>query len=150
MLECYYSHGILATCIQSVVRVGLSLVICEVSFRSPRGAERSKREKPCRSSIDSIAKGTYWPRFLPMPMKRDTTLGTELRWTSGFIAIKTVPGLHLGVNEKGRRRYTQQATKKRSVKHSCHVFHKHFQGTNYEIGSFSIHFLTLESYVQLL
>ena len=48
-----------------MVRVGLSLVICEVSFRSPRGVERSKREKPCRSSIDSIAKVTYWPRFLP-------------------------------------------------------------------------------------
>ena len=65
VLERYYSCGILATCIQSVVRVGLSLVICEVSFRSPQGAERSKHEKPCRSSIDSITKVTYWPRFLP-------------------------------------------------------------------------------------
>ena len=33
-------------------------------FRSLRGAERSKREKPCRSSIDSIAEVTYWPHFL--------------------------------------------------------------------------------------
>ena len=51
--------------IRSVVSVGHPLVICEVSFRSPQGAERSKREKPWRSSIDSIAKVTYWPRFLP-------------------------------------------------------------------------------------
>ena len=26
--------------------------------------ECSKREKPCRLSIDSITKVTYWPRFL--------------------------------------------------------------------------------------
>ena len=32
--------------IWSVVRVRHPLVICEVSFRSLRGAERSKREKP--------------------------------------------------------------------------------------------------------
>ena len=50
--------------IRSVVRVGPPLVICEVSFRSLRGAEQSKREKPCKSSIDSIVKVTYWPRFL--------------------------------------------------------------------------------------
>ena len=52
-------------CIRSVVRVGPPLVICEVSFRSPWGAERNKREKPCRLSIDSITKVTYWPPFFP-------------------------------------------------------------------------------------
>ena len=52
---------------------------------------------------------------MPMPMKRDTTPATEVQRTSGFIAIKTVPGLHLAVNEKSQKRYTQQATKKRST-----------------------------------
>ena len=51
-------------CILSVVRVGPPLVICEVSFWSPQGAEHSKREKPCGLLIDSIAKVTYWPCFL--------------------------------------------------------------------------------------
>ena len=51
--------------IQSVVRVGHPLVICEVSFRSPWGAECSKCEKPCRSPIHSIAKVTYWARLRP-------------------------------------------------------------------------------------
>ena len=115
-------------CIRSVARVGLPLVICEVSFR---GVERSKREKPCRLSIDSVAKVTYFGHiFFPTPMKRDTTLATEVQWTSGFIAIKTVPGLHLAVNAKSRRRYIQHAAKKRSTKSSCHVLHKHFLGTN--------------------
>ena len=50
-------------CIQSVVRVEPPLVICKVSFRSPRGSQHSKREKPWWLSIDSIAKVTYWPRF---------------------------------------------------------------------------------------
>ena len=68
-------------------------------------------------------------------MKRDTTLATEVQWTSGFIAIKTVPGLDLTVNEKSQKRYTQQVTKKRSAKSSCHVLHKHFLGTNEVIGS---------------
>ena len=45
-------------------RVGHPLVICEVSSGSPQGAERREREKPCRLSIDSIAKVSYWPRFL--------------------------------------------------------------------------------------
>ena len=54
-------------CIQSVIRVGPPLVICEVSYRNPRGVERSKREKPLRLSIDLIAKVTYWLRFLPNP-----------------------------------------------------------------------------------
>ena len=43
-------------------------------------------------------------------MKRDTTLATEVQWTSDFIAIKTVLGPHLAVNEKSQRQYTQQAT----------------------------------------
>ena len=51
-------------CILSVVRVGPTLVISEVSFWSPQGVEHSKREKPCGLSIDSIAKVTYWPCFL--------------------------------------------------------------------------------------
>ena len=45
------------------------------------------------------------------PMKRDTTLATEVQRTTGFIAIKTVPRLHLAVNEKSQKRYTRQATK---------------------------------------
>ena len=32
-------------------------------FRS-EATERSKREKPCRLSINSIAELTYWPHFL--------------------------------------------------------------------------------------
>ena len=52
-------------CIWFVVRVGPPLVICEVSFRSLQGVERSNREKPWRLLIESIAKVTYWPRFLP-------------------------------------------------------------------------------------
>ena len=51
-------------CILSVVRVGHLLAICEVLFRRPLGAERNKHQKPCRLLIDSIAKVTYWPRFL--------------------------------------------------------------------------------------
>ena len=47
-----------------MVRVGHTLVICEVSSGSPQGAEHRECEKPCRLSIDSIAKVTYWPRFL--------------------------------------------------------------------------------------
>ena len=61
-LELYYSCGLLAT--SFVVRVGHPLVICEVSSESPQGAERREREKPCRLSINSIAKVTYWPCFL--------------------------------------------------------------------------------------
>ena len=41
---------------------------CEIKAGSGLGtrlAERSNREKPRRLSIDSIAKVTYWPRFLP-------------------------------------------------------------------------------------
>ena len=68
-------------------------------------------------------------------MKTDITLATEVQWTSGVIAIKTVPGLHFTVNEKSQRRYTQQTTKKRSAKSSCHVLHKHFLGTNEVTGS---------------
>ena len=51
-------------CILSVVKVGDPLIICEVSFSSPQGAECIKREKPCWLSINSTAKVTYWPRFL--------------------------------------------------------------------------------------
>ena len=51
--------------------MGPPLVICEVSFRSLQGVEHSKHEKPCKSSIDSIVKVTYWLRFFSMPMKKD-------------------------------------------------------------------------------
>ena len=51
-------------CILSVVRVGHPLVICEVSSRSPQGAERREREKPCPLSIESIVEVTCWLRFL--------------------------------------------------------------------------------------
>jgi len=44
--------------------MGHLLAICEVLFRSPLGVERNKHKKPCRLLIDSIAKVTYWPRFL--------------------------------------------------------------------------------------
>ena len=76
-----------------------------------------------KEPIGSVA----WPKVV----SDDTMLAIEVQWTSGVIAIKTVPvpELRLAVNEKSRRQYTQQATKKRSVKSSCHVFHKHFLGT---------------------
>ena len=51
-------------CIWSVIRVGPSLVICEVSFGSLQGLGCSKHEKPCKSSMNSITKVTYWPHFL--------------------------------------------------------------------------------------
>ena len=47
--------------VRSVVRVGAPLVICEVLFRSPQGAERSKCEKPCSLLNVLITKVT---RFL--------------------------------------------------------------------------------------
>ena len=68
-------------------------------------------------------------------MKTDTVLATEVQWTSGFITIKTVPGLHLAVNEKSQRQYTQQATKKRSAKCSCHILQKRFLGTDKATGN---------------
>ena len=73
-----------------MVRVGHPLVICEVSSGSPQGAEGREREKPCRLSIDSIAKVGYTGHvFFSTPMKRDTRLATEVQQTPGF--IKTVP-----------------------------------------------------------
>ena len=81
-------------------------------------------------------------------MKRDTTLATEVQRTSGFIPVNTVPRLHVAVNEKSQRQYTQQTTKKRSAKSSCRVFHKHLCW--YKLSAFSIPFLTRESFVQLL
>ena len=63
--------------------------------------------------------------FFSMPMKKDTTLATEVQRTSGFIPVKTVPRLHVDVNEKNQRWYTQQATNKLSAKRSCRVLHKH-------------------------
>ena len=47
-LVLYYSRGALATnfFIQSVVRVGPPLVICEVLFKNPQRSERSEHEKP--------------------------------------------------------------------------------------------------------
>ena len=63
--------------------------------------------------------------FFSTPMKRYTTLATQVQRTSSFTPIKTVWGLHRAVNEKSRRRYTQQATNKHSTKSSCCVLHKH-------------------------
>ena len=57
-----------------------------------------------------IAKVTYWLHFLLNTYERDTTLATEMQQTLGFIHTKTVPGLHLAVNEESQTRYTQQAT----------------------------------------
>jgi len=57
---------------------------------------------------------TYWSCFLPNAYE-DTTLATEVQRTSGFIPIKTVPRLHLTINE----------THKRSTKSRCRVLHKH-------------------------
>ena len=61
-LELHYSHWLLAT--SFVSSLWSPLVLCEVPFRSPRGAQHSKREKPCRLSINSIAESDYWPHFL--------------------------------------------------------------------------------------
>ena len=113
-----------------MVSLGLPLVICEVSFRSRLGAESSKCERPCWSSIDLIVIGHI---FFSTPMKRDTALPTEVQQTSGFILIKTVPRLNLALNEKSQRRYTQQATNKCSTKSSCGVLHKHL--LRYKISS---------------
>ena len=73
----------------SVVKVGHPLVICEVSSGSPQGAERGEREKPCRLSIDSIAKVTYWPRFLLNAYEERHTV--VHRTSSFIIPIRTVP-----------------------------------------------------------
>ena len=64
------------------------LVICEVPFRSLPVAERSKREKPCRLSNDSIAKSDLLA--MSTLMKRDTTLATGVQQTLGFTPIKIV------------------------------------------------------------
>ena len=93
-----------------MVRVGPLLVICKVLFGSPSRAERSKRERPCRSSIDSIAKVTIGHVFFSTPMRRDTRLDTDVQRISGFIRMKTVPRLHLVVNKKSQRWYPQQTS----------------------------------------
>ena len=70
-IDAYRCHGYAKALLQPwalsnklSIRLWPPLVIGEVSFRSLQGAECSKREKPCRSSIDSIAKVTSWPHFL--------------------------------------------------------------------------------------
>ena len=63
-------------------------------------------------------------------MKRDTTLATEVQWTSRFVPpIKTVPRLHFAVSEK---RYTWQAIKQALCENNCRVLHKHL--TRYKLG----------------
>ena len=42
----------------------------------------------------------------------ETTLSTKVQWTSNFIHIKAVLGLHLAVNEKSQRCYTYLASER--------------------------------------
>ena len=118
-------------CIRSVVRVGPPIVICEVSFRSPWRAERSKREKPWRLLISSIAKVTYWPRFLSNAYEERQNAsyrGTaDLRLHSYQDSFEAASHCQ---REKPKTVHTQQAIKKYSAKSSCRVFHKHFLSTH--------------------
>ena len=129
-----------------MVRVGPPLVICKVLFGSPSRAERSKRERPCRSSINSIAKVTIGHVFFSTPMRRDTRLDTDVQRISGFIRMKTVPRLHLAVNEKKPKMVP--TANKRSVKSSCRVLHKHLP--RYKLSDRKLlKSNCVESYVQL-
>ena len=60
------------------------------------------------------------------------TMGTD----ASIVPVKTVPRLHLAVKEKSQRRYTQQASNKRSVKSSCRMLHKHLPKYQLSDGSF--------------
>ena len=74
-------------------------------------------------------------------MKRDTVLATKVQRTAGFIPIKTVLILHLAVNEKSQKLYTQQVTKQALRENSCRVLHIHLPRYKLQaIGSFSNHF----------
>ena len=71
-------------------------------------------------------KMTQWPCFIHNAYEeRHNSITKEVQWNSGFICIKAVQGLHLAVNEKSQRRYTQQVTDRHSMKSRCSVLHKH-------------------------
>ena len=63
-----------------------------------------------------------WPNghvFFSTPMKRGTTLDTEVQWSSGFTHIITVPGLYLTDSRKSQ-------INSRQVLHVwTHLLHKH-------------------------
>ena len=54
--------------------------------------------------------------FFSTPVSRDTTLPRKVQRTLGFIHIKAVLGLHVTVNEKSQRCYTQLSASKRPPK----------------------------------
>ena len=91
MLELYNSRGLLGNklCILSVVRVGHPLVICEVSSEALkwRSVESVRSRVGCQSTW--LRKWLTGHVFFTTPMKRDTTLATEVQRTSSFIPIKT-------------------------------------------------------------
>ena len=108
-------------CILSVVRVGHLLVICELLFRSPLGAERNKHQKPCRLLVDLITKVTYWPRFLL------NAYGERYRGT-GNLRLHTYEDSSEATSrcqrEKLKTMYTASKIWRSAKSRSC-VLHKH-------------------------
>ena len=133
-----------------MVRVGTPLVICEVLFRSPRGVERSKRKKPCRSSIDSIAKVTYWPCFLLNTYEERHN--TRYRGTADH-RLHTCQDSSEATSrcQQEKPKMVHTASNKTSApQKQLLVLHKHLSRYKLSNRSFSNPFLTLESDVQLL
>ena len=91
-----------------MVRVGHPLVICEVSSGSPQGAEGREREKPCRLSIDSIAKVSYWPRFLLNAYEERHKASYRGTADPRLYQDSSVAMSHC--QREKQKRYTQQAT----------------------------------------
>ena len=100
-----------------------------MNFRSSQGAECSKCEKPCRSSVDSIAKVTFWPSFLLNSYEErhntscrgtaDVRLHTCMsRQFRGYISLSTRK-----VKDGTHSNQVKQQTG--STKSSCRVLHKH-------------------------
>ena len=124
-------------CIWSVVRV-----ICEVSFRIPQGAERSKCEKPDDRLI-WLQKWLICHFFFLTPMKRDTTLATaDLRLHSYQDSSEDASSCQ---REKPKIVHT---TNKDSMKSRFRVHLPRYKWSDRRL--FNPLFLTLESILQLI
>ena len=134
---------------QAVVRVGHPLIICESLFRSHRGMEHSKPEKPYWLLIHSIAIANSF--FLNAYEKRhnacyrstaDLKLHTHQDSSKAQIFCK---------RDKPKTVHTT-SNNRCSAKSRCHLLHKHVI-PRYKLSMWKLSqyfFLTLESYFQLL
>ena len=127
VLERYYSRGLLATSFISGLWLAWAFPSNMWGFiRKPHGAKHSKRE--AMIVVDRLDReGDLLATFSCQHLCSQSTLATEVQWTSGFIIIKKGLGLHLTVVRRAKDG-TQQATKKRSTKSICHVLQKCFLG----------------------